>query len=95
MALSTLGKTNIDLVLMDIYMPGVDGITLCERIKRNAMVEDVPIIICSAHPTQENVIRAVRAGAADFIVKPVTRQKLMEKINKHMLNKSLKIPANR
>ena len=94
-ALSILGKTNIDMVLMDIYMPGVDGITLCERIKRNAMVEDVPIIICSAHPTQENVIRAVRAGAADFIVKPVTRQKLMEKINKHMLNKSLKIPANR
>ncbi|MCF6149818.1 MAG: response regulator [Candidatus Kuenenia sp.] len=94
-ALSLIGKTHIDLVLMDIYMPGVDGITLCERIKRNAMVEEVPIIICSAHPTQENVIRAVRAGAADFIVKPVSRQKLIEKINKHMLNKNLKSFANR
>jgi len=94
-ALSLIGKTHIDLVLMDIYMPGVDGITLCERIKRNAMVEEVPIIICSAHPTQENVIRAVRAGAADFIVKPATRQKLIEKINKHLLNKNLKSTASR
>lgn len=88
-ALSLLQKGRIDLVLMDIYMPGLDGITLCERIKRNAMSNTIPIIICSAAPTQENVIKAIRAGAIDFLVKPFTRQKLIEKINKHLINNSV------
>jgi len=88
-ALSMLQKERIDLVLMDIYMNGVDGITLCERIKRNAMSNAIPIIMCSSSPTQDNVIKAIRAGAVDFLVKPFTRQKLIEKINKHLINNSV------
>jgi len=87
-ALPTIQKTQVDLILMDIHMPGVDGLTLCERIKRNAMVEEIPIIICSSQPTQENVVRAVRSGASDFVVKPFSRQKLIEKINKHIVHSS-------
>lgn len=88
-ALSMLQKDRIDLVLMDIYMNGVDGITLCERIKRNAMSNAIPIIMCSSSPTQSNVIKAIRAGAVDFLVKPFTRQKLLEKINKHLINNNI------
>ncbi|MFN3531898.1 MAG: PleD family two-component system response regulator [Candidatus Brocadia sp.] len=88
-ALSLLQKNRIDLVLMDIYMNGVDGITLCERIKRNAMSNTIPIIMCSSYPTQENVIHAIRAGAVDFLVKPFARQKLIEKINKHLVNNNI------
>lgn len=90
-ALSLLQRNQIDLVLMDIYMPAVDGLTLCERIKRNAMSSNIPIIICSSSPTQEIVIRAIRAGAVDFLVKPFSRHKLIEKINKHLVNDSLAI----
>ncbi len=88
-ALSMLQKNRIDLVLMDIYMHGIDGITLCERIKRNAMSNGIPIIMCSSSPTQENVINAIRAGAVDFLVKPFTRQKLIEKINKHIVKDNI------
>lgn len=87
--LSILQKNHIDLVLMDIYMPTIDGLTLCSRIKRNAMSISVPIIICSGSPTKSNVIQAIRAGAVDFLVKPFTRQKLIEKINKHIKNNQL------
>lgn len=83
-ALSLLQKNRVDLVLMDVYMPGVDGITLCERIKRNALSKNIPIIICSSSPTQDNVIQAIRAGASDFLVKPFSRQKIIEKITKHL-----------
>ena len=86
-ALSMIQKNRIDLVLMDIYMNGVDGITLCERIKRNSMSNNIPIIICSSSPTRDNVINAIRAGAVDFIAKPFTRQKLIEKIDKHLANR--------
>jgi len=88
-ALSLLQKNHIDLVLMDIYMPVMDGLTLCERIKRNAMSSNIPIIICSSSPTQDNVIHAVRSGAVDFLVKPFTRQKLIVKISKHLTNSHL------
>lgn len=86
-ALSMIQKNRIDLVLMDIYMHGVDGITLCERIKRNCMSNNIPIIICSSSPTRDNVINSIRAGAVDFIAKPFTRQKLIEKIDKHLANR--------
>jgi len=92
-ALSILQKNHIDLVLMDIYKPGVDGITLCERIKRNAISNAVPIIICSSSPTQENVIKAIRAGAIDFLAKPFTRQRLIQKINKHVKNNNVLLPC--
>lgn len=88
-ALSMLQKHHVDLVLIDIYMPGVDGLMLCERIKRNAMSKEIPIVICSSSPTQENVIKAIRAGAVDFLVKPFSRQKLIDKINKHLPHNSL------
>ncbi len=88
-ALSLLQKNHIDLVLMDIYMPIMDGLTLCERIKRNAMSHNIPIIMCSSSPTQDNVIHAVRSGAIDFLVKPFTRQKIIEKISKHLTNNQL------
>lgn len=85
-ALPMIQKNRIDLVLMDINMQGVDGITLCERIKRNCMSNNIPIIICSSSPTRDNVINAIRAGAVDFIAKPFTRQQLIEKIDKHLAN---------
>lgn len=88
-ALSMLQKDRIDLVLMDIYMNGIDGIALCARIKRNAMSHTIPIIMCSSSPTQDNVIKAIRAGAVDFLVKPFTREKLIEKINKHLINNNV------
>lgn len=90
-ALSLLQKNHVDLVLIDIYMPVIDGLTLCERIKRNGMSHNlnVPIIMCSSSPTLNNVKHAVRAGAVDFLVKPFTRQKIIEKINKHLSNSQL------
>ncbi|TVM00679.1 MAG: hypothetical protein CV087_12865 [Candidatus Brocadia sp. WS118] len=90
-ALSILQKNHLDLVLIDAHIPGVNGITLCERFRRNAMSHTIPIIICSSSPTQETVIQAIRAGAKDFLVKPFTRQILIEKINKQLINNNVLI----
>lgn len=92
-ALSRLQKDHVDLVLIDVHMPDVNGIMLCERFRRNAMSHSIPIIICSSSPTQETVIQAVRAGAKDFLVKPFSRQTLIEKITKHLLSSNVLLPS--
>lgn len=87
-AIETLQRERIDLILMDIELPKENGISVCEKIRRNLLTEDIPIIICSSNPTHEQVIDSVKAGAQDFIVKPFDEEKLLEKIERNMLRKS-------
>lgn len=87
-AIATLQKENVDLILMDIELPKDNGISVCERIRRNLLTEEIPIIICSSSPTHEQVIDSIKAGAQDFIVKPFDEEKLLEKIERNMLRKS-------
>ncbi len=59
-----------DLILLDVEMPGVDGIDVCERIKSEPAFEDVPILFVTAHGEADIETRALAAGAIDFIAKP-------------------------
>ncbi|MBU5479447.1 response regulator [Eubacterium sp. MSJ-13] len=67
-----------DLVIMDITMPKVDGITAVERIKE--IDSDAKIIMCSAMGFQEKVVDAITAGAKDFIIKPYEADKVVKSI---------------
>ena len=69
-----------DLVLMDITMPGVDGIEAVRRIK--ALDPNANVIMCSAMGQQAMVIEAIQAGAKDFIVKPFQADRVLEAVRK-------------
>ncbi|GGH82198.1 two-component system chemotaxis response regulator CheY [Pullulanibacillus pueri] len=69
-----------DLVLMDITMPEVDGITSLKEIKK--IDPQAKIIMCSAMGQQAMVIDAIQAGAKDFIVKPFQGDRVLEAIKK-------------
>ena len=62
---------NIDLILLDVVMPGIDGITTCFKIKSQDFYRDVPIIIITAQTEIKKIQEAFDAGAADYIPKPV------------------------
>lgn len=64
-------KLDIDLVLLDVNMPGMDGYEVARRIRQDPEVADVPIIHVTALAGKEDRLRAVEAGANDFIAKPV------------------------
>ncbi len=64
-------KLDIDLVLMDVNMPGIDGFETVRRIRKDPEVGDLPIIMVTALAGKEDRLRAVEAGANDFIAKPV------------------------
>ena len=59
-----------DLVLLDIFMPGLDGFTVCQQLKRHEATRHLPIILMSGHPEAEGKSRALNVGAADYIDKP-------------------------
>lgn len=70
-----------DLVILDVNLPGRDGVTLCEWIKANPATKHIPVIMCTGVSEKSVVVRAVRAGAADYIVKPLEPAVVIGKIS--------------
>lgn len=74
--------TNPDVVIMDITMPGMNGIEAVERIKE--LNPGAKIIMCSSMGYQDKVVDAINAGAADFIIKPYNADKVINSIKRVM-----------
>jgi putative two-component system response regulator len=69
-------KLGMDLILLDVMMPGMDGFEVARRIRQDPEAADVPIIMQTALTSKEDRLRAVEAGATDFIAKPVDKTEL-------------------
>jgi DNA-binding response OmpR family regulator len=76
-ALRALYEARPDLILLDISMPGLDGWGTLERIRE---LSDVPVVMVSALGAELEKVRALRAGADDFVTKPFGRQELLARI---------------
>lgn len=77
-----------DLVLMDIQMPGIDGIETLKRIKEYD--SRIPVIMMSAHGTIERAVRSMKLGAYDFITKPIERERLLITVKNALMTSSLR-----
>ncbi len=79
-ALRLLEEHKVDLVLLDLHMPGMDGYCLAENILGRDSLKSIPIIAFSCYDLTRFKQRAMRAGMADFIPKPVDRVRLLSTI---------------
>lgn len=86
-ALELLREEKVDIIFTDIVMPEMDGFELCQEIRKSADLLDIPIVVTSTHCDTGYVIKALRMGADDYIVKPVEPQLVEKVINR------LKTPA--
>jgi len=77
-----------DLVLLDIQMPGIDGIETLHRIREENPY--IPVIMMTAHGTIERAVSSMKAGAYDFLTKPFARDRLLVTVNNALMNSSLR-----
>ena len=81
-ALKYLLTNQPDLFILDIHMPEMDGYDLARAIKAKGMEQ--PIIFLTSHASKVAVVNTMEAGGSDFIVKPCTKELLIERIAKHL-----------
>jgi len=70
-ALEICHSNQPDLILLDVLMPGMDGLEVCRLLKDDPVMRDIPVIIVTAQENPEDETRGLEAGAVDFITKPV------------------------
>ncbi len=83
-ALGVLADRQVDLILLDVMMPEVDGYMLCEAIQEADLAPLTPIIFMTALSEDDDRARAFGSGAVDYIVKPISRDVLLEKVVLHL-----------
>lgn len=88
-ALRQLQKQPIDLILLDIIMPVMDGFEVCIQLKRNPRTRDIPVIFITGRDEPEHIVRGFELGAVDYMVRPIQRAEVIMRIRTHLLLRNL------
>jgi PleD family two-component response regulator len=80
LALNILETVDVDLILLDIEMPGMSGFDFLDMIRKMPKVKDVPVIFITSHASTELIDHALQAGAKDYVLKPYEKNVLLKKI---------------
>jgi PAS domain S-box-containing protein len=85
-AIQILDENPIDLILMDIQLPGINGLELTERLKSDPTKRRIPVIAMTAYARKEDKEACRAAGMIDFITKPIDVDSLVKKVNSYMID---------
>ena len=77
-----------DLILLDVLMPGMDGVEVCRQIRENPEWKDIPIIFLSAADDKEVIVRALEAGGVDYVTKPFNYAEMLSRVRTHLALKA-------
>lgn len=88
-ALAVVAREEIDLILLDLMMPEIDGIEVCRRLKEDEATRFIPIIIVTALHEEKARLAGIEAGADDFLIKPINELELSTRIRSLLRTKDL------
>ncbi|MFM7408010.1 MAG: diguanylate cyclase [Cuspidothrix sp.] len=83
-ALERIKLVRPDLILLDLMMPGMNRFEVCDKIKADLNLSDIPIIFITASNEQEHILQAFDKGAVDYIIKPFNRYELLARVRTHL-----------
>ena len=81
-AIDKADKLKIDLILLDLNIPGANGFQVCEALKASPKTSSIPIIICSARHDYDSCDKVLQMGATSYLFKPYGREQLVQKVKK-------------
>lgn len=94
-ALERVEACKPDLILLDIMMPGLSGIEVCQRLKLNPATQDIPIIFVTAAHETSLVVKGLSEGAVDYVTKPFHAPELLARVSTHVALKQARDETRR
>ena len=88
-AMRIVDQITPDIVLLDAVMPGMDGFETCRRLRRDAGLDNVPIIFMTGLAETEHIVRGLEAGGVDYVTKPIAIEEMLARIRVHLANARL------
>lgn len=88
-ALDAVADSPPDLIVLDVVMPGIDGIEVCRRLKADAATEPIPVLMLSGVTDRDSRLRGVSAGANDYLSKPIDREDFVLRVRNALRMKEL------
>ena len=88
-ALEIIKTDKPDLVLLDVMIPELDGFNLCKRIKNDASLKSIQVIMLTARKMEEDILKGFENGAIDYISKPFSNKILLARIKAHLENSGI------
>jgi two-component system response regulator HydG len=92
-AVELLKNTHVDILITDLQMPGINGLQLIKY--SNEKFPQIPILVITGNPSVSNAVEAGRLGAMDYLVKPFTREELLNRVNSILLNQPVEEPKQK
>jgi CheY-like chemotaxis protein len=81
-ALSRLDEVQPELILLDLYMPGINGDEVCRRLRALKRWQEIPVIMVTAAGKDEEILKCLEAGCDDYLTKPVNKKDLIDKVQR-------------
>lgn len=88
-AFEILEEEQVDLILLDIVMPEIDGFDVCKKLKTNKKTKDIPVIFITVRSDEESIEKAYDIGGSDYITKPFKVKELLARVNRELKLNSL------
>ena len=79
-----IGEERPDLILMDIQLPGEDGLAFTRELKLDVATSEIPVVAITAHAMAGDAELAIQAGCSGYIAKPIDTRTLAEQVRKHL-----------
>jgi two-component system, OmpR family, alkaline phosphatase synthesis response regulator PhoP len=81
-----------DLVVLDIMLPGIDGISLCQELRKSS---DVPVVMLTARDGERSVVLGLEVGADDYVTKPISPLEIVSRVRAHLRRRRMNAPDQR